>query len=83
MNMNIDIDLQKKYQYLSAKLYDIKNELEELENSYNTLEMKIKKNIEINDDIPMKEELVRHQKNCQNIKKDIISHIIPMINTKI
>ena len=45
--------------------------------------MTIKKNIEINDDIPMKEELVRHQKNCQNIKKDIISHIIPMINTKI
>ena len=54
MNMNIDIDLQKKYQYLRAKLYDIKNELEELENSYNTLEMTIKKKIEINNDITIK-----------------------------
>ena len=72
-----------KYQYLRTKLYEIKNDLNELDNSYNDLEVTLKKNIKINNDIPERNELNAIQQSQKNINNEISSIIIPMINGKL
>lgn len=79
----MNIETKIKYQYLRTKLYEIKNDLNELDNSYNDLEVTLKKNIEINNDIPERNELNAIQQSQKNINNEISSIIIPMINGKL
>ena len=79
----MNIETKIKYQYLRTKLYEIKNELNELDNSYNDLEVTLKKNIKINNDIPERNELNAIQQSQKNINNEISSIIIPMINGKL
>lgn len=79
----MNIETKIKYQYLRTKLYEIKNDLNELDNSYNDLEVTLKKNIKINNDIPERNELNAIQQSQKNINNEISSIIIPMINGKL
>ena len=79
----MDMETKAKYQYLKKRLYEIKNNLDELGNSYNDLEIMIKKNIEIDNEMPERNQLNNLQKNQKNISNEISSIIIPMINNKI
>ena len=76
-------DLKYKYNNLKNKLYEISNELIDLNYSFKSINNSIENNISINDKNPVKHSMDEFYDTTNSINDCIRNRIIPRINNKL
>lgn len=80
--MNDEI-VRRQYKFLKNKVYNLRNNLTELDGLYNELEALMKQNFLINNDIPYRDNINELKTIKNQIRNEIQNVIIPSINSKI
>ena len=80
--MNDEI-VRRQYKFLKNKVYNLRNNLTELDGLYNELEALMKQNFLINNDIPYRDSINELKAIKNQIRNEIQNVIIPSINSKI
>ncbi len=80
--MNDEI-VRRQYKILKNKVYNLRNNLAELDDLYNELEALMKQNFLINNDIPYRDNINELKTIKNQIRNEIQNVIIPSINSKI
>ena len=80
--MNDEI-VRRQYKFLKNKVYNLRNNLTELDGLYNELEALMKQNFLINNDIPYRDSINELKTIKNQIRNEMQNVIIPSINSKI
>ncbi len=80
--MNDEI-VRRQYKFLKNKVYNLRNNLTELDGLYNELEALMKQNFLINNDIPYRDSINELKAIKNQIRNEMQNVIIPSINSKI
>ncbi len=75
--------IKNKYRNLYRNMYNIKNQLYQLNTLYNDLKVQLKNSILLDHEIPELERMNKMQNDIVSISKEIDNTIIPRINSKL